>query len=146
MTITSGIKVKEILLDSDALIAKVQINDASHSRAVKFFELLGQEDAHLFITSAVVAEVVTVLQRRFSDRRSAIDLFKQSMSEFLTVIPVDRELLESASRYFLSSLSKKNTIFDAINVAAMKKHNLDAIFSFDGFYEKNGLKLIEDLI
>ena len=146
MTATPGTNVLKILLDSDALIAMIEESDTSHVRAVKIFGALTQQNAHLFITSSVVAEVITTLQRKYGHRSAAGDLYERFMTNWVEIVPVGSDLLTSAHAYFTDSGSKQNTIFDAINIAAVKAHNFDAIFSFDRWYHRQGIRLVEDML
>lgn len=145
MTTTLGTNVLRILLDSDALIAMVEGSDASHERATEIFGELTARNARLFITSATVAEVITTLQRKYGHRSAAGDLYERLLTRWVEVVPVDRDLIADAHAYYTSSGSKQNTIFDAINIAAVKAHHLDAIFSFDRWYGRQGVSMVSDI-
>src|SRR5918992_602427 len=67
----------------------------------------------------------------------------RSLLHRLTVNPV-RFL---TSNYVFKAQTSKNTSYvDCTNMVFMKRLDLDAIFSFDEVYRKNGLTLVEDLL
>ena len=141
-----GTSQLRILLDSDGVIAMAMIDDSSHKRAEDIFASLTNAKSQLLICSTTLAEVLTALQRRFNDRKTAESVYDELVEGKIEIVEVGVELFTSAYGYYQSSKSKKNTIFDAINIAAMKSLNLDAIFSFDGWYSKNGIKLAEKFL
>ncbi|MEK9143971.1 MAG: PIN domain-containing protein [Patescibacteria group bacterium] len=145
MTTTPGTNVLRILLDSDALIAMVEGSDASHERATEIFRILIARNACLFIASTTVAEVITTLQRKYGHRSAAGDLYERLLTHWVEVVPVDRDLISGAHAYYTSFGSKQNTIFDAINIAAVKTYHLDAIFSFDRWYARQGVTMVSEL-
>lgn len=146
MTTTHGTNDLQILLDSDALIAMVEESDASHKKATEIFGVLTARNARLFITAATIAEVIITLQRKYNHRPAAGDLYERLLTRWVEVVPVDRDLIAGAHAYYTSSGSKQNTIFDAINIAAVKTYHLDAIFSFDRWYARQGVRLAEDIL
>lgn len=134
----------KILLDSDALVAKLEEADAWHEKSLEIFTRLIHAKVVFYIAATTISEVVTTIQRRYNRPKLSTELFHQLLVEEINIISVDREVLAAAYKYFAASKSKKNTTFDVINAAVYKKYNLDAIFSFDGFYKKSGLKLVTD--
>lgn len=132
----------KVLLDSDALVAKLEEADAWHKKSLEIFARLIQNKTVFYIAATTISEVVTTIQRRYNRPKLSTDLFHQLLAEEINIVPVDREVLAVAYEYFTVSRSKKNTTFDVINMAVFKKYDLDAIFSFDNFYKKSGLKLV----
>lgn len=141
-----GTNELRILLDSDALIAMVERSDALHEKATKIFEVLTARNTRLFITSTTIAEVITTLQRKYGHRSAADDLYERFLTHWVEVVSVNRDLIVSAHAYYTSSGSKQNTIFDAINIAVLKDYHFDAIFSFDQWYVKQGVRMAESVL
>lgn len=73
-------------------------------------------------------------------------IIKKFQSGDLPVQAVDKHVLTEAAALFNPQSSKKNTLFDAVVAAIAKRLGADAIFSFDGWYRKIGLRLADDLI
>jgi predicted nucleic acid-binding protein len=59
------------------------------------------------------------------------------------IIPVDESLLRTAQKYFERQKSWRETMFDCVNMAVAEVYEVEAIFSFDKGYKKNGFKLLE---
>lgn len=140
-----GTDPKRVLFDSDGIIALFSFDDASHKKAEEITNLLEENKAKLFCCSTTLAEVTTSLQRKFNNRPMARRVFEGIRESKIDIVPIDGETLDSAYTIFLTSHSKQNTIFDAINIAVAKKYQIDAIFSFDSWYKKQGVKLAGDL-
>ena len=135
----------KILLDSDGIISQIKTEDSNYFLAQKFSTKIKDDSALVYIAATTWAEVVTTLQRKYNNRKLAEGLNDWLKMSEVEVIPVDGELIALAFKVFLSSQSKQNTFFDAINIAVVKKYNFDAIFSFDSWYKKQGIKLAQDL-
>lgn len=146
MTTTLGTKPISVLVDSDAIIALVHSQDALHTRALKIAEYLSKADIPLFITATTIAEVVTTIERKYSDIKSAAVLFEKLISGWVEIISIDADTIKDARKIFAKLTSKQHTVFDVINMVVVKRHNISAIFSFDEWYRKQKLHFIEDLI
>lgn len=136
----------KVLLDSDGIIATIKTEDTWFRKAQEINNTIVQSGGLLYITPTTLAEALTTLQRKYNSRRMAEALYHWLKTSGAQLIAVDEELINLAFEIFSTSQSKKNTIFDAINIAVMKKHQLDAIFSFDSWYKKQGLRLASDLV
>ncbi len=136
----------KILLDSDAIVAFFVRDDLLYGRVQKIARQVSGRGAQLYCCTTTLAEVMTVFQRVFNQGNYAEQAYELIVGGKVQLVVVDAGLFKSAFDVFLTSHSKKNTIFDAINIAAVKKYDLDAIFSFDGWYRKHGVKLAGDLI
>ena len=142
MTTTLGNKV---LLDTDGIIGFVRVKDLSHFQAQMLMEKLVQSQGQFLVAATTVTEAVTTLRRKFSEPKLALGVLESAIKNW-EIISIDTLLISEAQKYYLSSHSKKNTLFDAINIAVVKKYKLDAIFSFDSWYKKHGVKLAGDLV
>lgn len=135
----------KILLDSDGIISQIKTEDANNFLAQEISAKIKDKNALIFIAATTWAEVVTTLQRKYNNRKLAEGLNDWLKMSEVEIISVDGELISLAFKIFLSSQSKQNTFFDAINIAVAKKYQIDAIFSFDSWYKKQGVRLAQDL-
>lgn len=130
----------KILLDSDAVIAMAKGDDASHQRAVELEpKLAGNE---VYITSSVIMESITLLRKMVGKPLSSQILDGLLTSDYKIISP-GKELLLLARKYFDRQNSKRETMFDCVNMAVAEVYNIDAIFSFDKGYIKNKFKLLK---
>ena len=70
----------------------------------------------------------------------------QSMESPFQITRADENIEEEAIGVFKAQTSKNTSYVDCTNMVFMKRLHLDAIFSFDEVYRKNGLTLVEDLL
>lgn len=135
-----------IIVDADAIISFVYIDDRNHARAKAIMQQLATVQGSLLFPTTAICEAVTVLRGKLNRPDDAHRIVKKFQSGDFPVQSVDHEILGEAADLFHPLASKKNTLFDAVVAAIAKKLKADAIFSFDGWYRKIGLSLTDDLI
>lgn len=135
---------KLILVDSDAFVALAKEDDTNHLKAVKQLENLIDKQANFITSNYVFLETVTVISIRIS-HTSAIDFIKRikSTQNPFSIKRIDEELEEKAIEIFKSQTSKNTSFVDCTNIALCRELKMDAIFSFDKVYGKNGLPTVE---
>ena len=134
-----------LIADADIIIAQAYVDDANHQQTMDLTTQLIENGAHILFPATAIAEAITTMQRKLSNPQLAgatLDLFSD---QTMTIEAVDQEIIREAKTLFNPLGSKKNTLFDCIVATLAKKHNADAIFSFDGWYEKLGYTLVKDL-
>ncbi len=135
-----------IIVDADALISFVYVNDANHTRAKAIMQHVVTTEAYILYPTTAICEAVTVLKRKLNAPQDAAAVVKKFQSGDLPIHAVDQEILELAGDLFDPHGSKKNTLFDAVIAAIAKRYKADAIFSFDEWYKKQGFTLASDLL
>ena len=135
-----------IVVDSDALIGLFYDQDAHAQEALDIAQKLQSLNAKLIYPATTIIETVTTLQRKLQRP----DVGKQIMALVgrtpLIIEPVDSTILAEALGLFDPDGSKKNTLFDAVVAAIAAKVSAKAIFSFDGWYEKQGFTLARQVV
>ncbi len=137
--------MKTVVVDTDALIALVNKDDFLALDAVKTLEDLYANEVKLVYPATTIVEAITTFQRKLSNSALAGDIAQMLREGQFNIVPVDQNLLEQAETLFKPKGSKQNTMFDAVVAAVAKTTNADAIFSFDNWYEKVGLRLATSL-
>ena len=135
-----------IVVDSDALIGLFYDQDAHAQEALEIAQKLQSLNAKLIYPATTIIETVTTLQRKLQRP----DVVKQIMALVertpLIIEPVDTTILAEVLVLFDPDGSKKNTLFDAVVAAIAAKVSAKAIFSFDGWYEKQGFTLARQVV
>lgn len=134
-----------IIADADSIVAQAYTEDLNHVVTLKLVQKLEKQSCHILFPSTAITEAVTTLQRKFSNpylAKRTLELFTDSD---IAIEQVDGEVIREAAQLFDPSASKQNTLFDCIVVVLAKRHNADAILSFDGWYPKLGFKLASQL-
>lgn len=139
---TPGINSMVVIGDADGLISLMQADDVNHDLAEKALKVLISRDATIVFPLTAIVEAVTTLQRKLNNPEYAQLLLERAVKKELLVEEVDMALLGEADQVFRAYGSKQNTLFDAIVAAFAKRYRTDVIFSLDGWYAKQGFKII----
>jgi predicted nucleic acid-binding protein len=137
--------MKTVVVDTDALIALVNKDDSLALDAVRTLKNLYSNEVKLIYPSTTIVEAMMTFQRKLSNSCLASDIAQMLRDGQFNVVSVDQNILEQAEILFKPKDSKQNTMFDAVVAVIAQTTNADAIFSFDKWYEKNGLKLAASL-
>ena len=130
-----------VLFDADALIALAHEDDANNKKAVALFAKLEQQTVQFTISNYVLAEVITVVSRKFGHQAaiSFIDHIKSTTSG-INEYWITEEIEQRAIVLFKKQTSKNVSFVDCTNMVLVDVEGFDEIFSFDAIYAKNGYK------
>lgn len=134
------------VVDSDGLIGSISSADIHHQRALVTLEALANRESLLIYPVTTLAESITLLQGRLKSPELAAEIIDLINTSAIYIEPVDAHIVRQAAILIDLKRTKHNTLFDAIVAAIALKYKADAIFSFDGFYKKQGFKLASELI
>lgn len=132
---------KVVVADSDALIALSLENDPHHQKAVALSTKFLKQGTTVIFPITVFPEAITTLKRAFNQPEKAHLINKQLQQGAFQVEFIDQETMNLACQIFAKTISKQNTLFDAIVAATAKKLGAEVIFSFDDWYPKLGFKI-----
>lgn len=132
-----------VIVDSDALIGLISDDDKLHERCLQIQQYLIQNNLQLVIPYPIVLGAASALARV----KNRPDLTAKLLNDYEeNGQKIDYAVATLVARFYNPKTSKKNTPFDHYVLALAKKNNIEYIFSFDSFYKKNGLTLVEDLV
>lgn len=136
-----------VVVDSDALIGLINTRDPLHNRCLKISEYLSKNNFASVVPYPIVLEGATALAKDRMIKRP--DLAKQLLGDYS--IPNINEgynfdVSEDIARFYDPTTSRKNTPFDFYVLAVARKNSIKHVFSFDSFYKKHGLVLVEELL
>ena len=137
---------KLVLVDSDALIGLVHDTDELHEGCLKIANYFVENGFETVVPFSIVLEAATALAKDKTIKRP--DLAKRLLSEYSNSSQpyIDEEVASIVAESYDSNTSKKNSPFDYYVLSVAKRNNINLVFSFDSFYEKNGLVLAKDLL
>jgi predicted nucleic acid-binding protein len=130
-------------IDSDAFIGLLSDEDALHDRVLSLTNMLikKEKNALLFTSWDVVDEVVTKLSYRLSKRY--VELFFGVLDKYkVHTFFATQEDGFQAKALLMNIPSKNISMTDCMNMILVKKNGIDAIFSFDAIYKKQGFKTV----
>jgi len=123
----------KILIDSDALIAIFNRQDALHQKASLILQKIEKYHHVLHFTNLVKQESATVISHRIN-MKEAIKYLKLLEKTIINQIKVEDDIELSAWEVFCQQTKKGCSFIDCSNIAVINKYHLDGIFSFDKFY------------
>lgn len=134
-----------VIMDSDGLIGLFNKTDALHNRCVLIARFLNQFGFTTFTPYHIVLEAATALTRDKQIKGSTISNqllhdFASNSNDLFTL-----EVEKIVAQLYDPNTSKKNSPFDYFVLACARKNNIPYVFSFDSFYKKHGLALIEEI-
>lgn len=137
--------IKDILVDADALIALAKNDDSNHKKAVKINQKLQKEGVDYYLSPFTVAEATTVLSYRVS-QSAAKKFLKEIRKINLPTLELSKKYQNLPDSYFFHQNKKRTSYFDCYNMALLERYKtqIEAIFSFDSIYQKNGFQLAEN--
>jgi predicted nucleic acid-binding protein len=135
-----------IIIDADAIISFVAVNDVNHARAKTLMRQLAATNAYLLFPSTAICEAVTVLIRKLKRPEDAARLLEKFQNGEFHIQSVDDKIINLAASLFNPHGSNRNTLFDAVIAAIAKRYKANAIFSFDEWYKKQGFTLAVDFV
>ena len=138
---------RKIFIDADAFVALAREDDANHERAVFSLQHLIKQSVVFITSNYVFAESVTVISMRMGHAAAVrfMDAMRSDESDYLVKWATDT-IDETAIQIFKEQTSKNTSFVDSTNMAFLRQFHMDAIFSFDEVYKKNGFVLIDDFL
>lgn len=135
-----------VIVDSDALIGLINENDDLHERCLVVASYIAKNNILTVVPYPIVLEAATTLAKDKTIKRP--DLAKKLLMDYAKTenIESDRNIAKLTAKLYDPKTPKKNSPFDFYVLAVAKKSGIGAVFSFDSFYSKNGLKLAEELL
>lgn len=134
-----------LIVDADALIALFHAEDALAAQASALLERCIRDEVILLYPATAIVEAITTLQRRLSRPQIAARIAQLVQEGQWPIEAVEEQTLATAIALFNPHGSKQNTLFDAVVAAVATRHQADAIFSFDHWYEQAGFRLATNL-
>ena len=135
--------ILDILVDADALVALVKADDSNHKKALAISETLQKKGCTWYISPFTIGEVVTVISHKIG-QSAAKNVLKELRKQNLNTLTLKDEYTHLVDDWFNKQSKKGTSYFDCYNMALLDryKRQIDAIFSFDEVYKRNGFKLL----
>ncbi len=137
--------IMDILVDADALIALAKTDDPNHQKALNIGESIQKRGCTWYVSPFTIGEVVTVISHKIN-QSIAKKVLKELRKQNLNLLTLKYEYL--ADIWFNKQSKKGTSYFDCYNLALLERYKkqIQAIFSFDSVYKRNGFKLAEEII
>jgi predicted nucleic acid-binding protein len=129
-----------VYVDTSALIAVLDADDAEHGPARSAWAAFMQADQALVTSNYVIVETVALVQHRLG-----MEALAGLCDETLPVIEVrwiSREEHEAALRAALAAGRRKLSFVDCVSFEVMRRHHLRDVFAFDAHFAEQGFNLL----
>ena len=144
---TSILGNKKVIVDSDVLIGLIHKDDSLHKRCFDISKFLSANGFTVIVPYPIVLEAAITLAKDKTIRRPDLAARLLKDHSWLGGDDIEWEGVSSlVSRLYSPKTSKQNSPFDYYLLAVAKLNGIDLVFSFDSFYRKQGLTLVEDIV
>ena len=127
-----------LLIDTSAIVSARNADDKNHNKALDIMiRALKGEFGKLYISDYIFDEAVTIAYIRTGNKNFVNDIgfFARTRSIIFRFIePID---FERAWELYLQFQDKNFSFTDCTNIALMKRHGIDTLFTYDS--EFNGI-------
>ncbi len=137
---------KLIVADADILVALANIDDPNHNKTRDIVSKVVEKLYTIMFPNTAIMEAITALKRTLNKPDLAERINRQYQEGAFHIIYINDEIQLLASKLFEKTISKKNTIFDAVVLATAQNVKAVAILSFDSWYKKQGYTQASDLV
>lgn len=134
-----------VFVDSDAFVALAVEKDSNHRKALKILSDLSKRPVIFITSNYVFSETVTVISQKAGHDEAILFIKKIKSGDGYTIKWIDQMIELVAIDIFSKQTSKNVSFVDCTNMALIKHDNLDAIFSSDEIYRKNGIRMAIEL-
>jgi predicted nucleic acid-binding protein len=127
-------------VDTSALLAVLDGDDAAHARASRTWTRLVTEGETLVTTSYVLVETFALAQARLG--LEAVQILHADVVPVLQIIWVDHELHKAAMTALLTARKRDLSLVDCVSFEAMRQAGTTRAFAFDRHFSRQGLSVI----
>ena len=125
-----------VFVDTSALLALLDADDAHHLEAANGWRSLLDADEALLATNYVLIETFAVTQRRLG--MDAARVLERDLLPLVEVEWVGEELHRAAVAGFLAAGRRGLSLVDCASFEAMRRRGLTQAFAFDAHFAEQG--------
>jgi predicted nucleic acid-binding protein len=129
-----------VFLDTSALYAVFDADDASHRAVAEAWRDLVASDASLHTTNYVLLELLALLQRRLGVE--AVDALNTYLVPFVNVLWIDERLHTQAAAALLGARRRDVSLVDHMSFVAMRRLGLRSALTVDRHFVDQGFRVV----
>jgi len=129
-----------VFVDTSALLAILDADDANHKKAKEAWEELISQEEVLVCSNYILVETFALLQHRLG--MGAVRTFQDDIFPILTVEWVDEPRHRAGVTGVLTALRKKLSLVDCVSFDMMRRLGTGAVFTFDPHFKEQGFVCI----
>jgi uncharacterized protein len=132
-----------VFLDTSALYAVFDADDAGHPAAAQAWEALLGSESSLHTSNYVLVELVALLQRRLG--LAAVNALMTYVLPWINLVWIDESLHLQALAGVLTAARRDLTLVDCASFTVMRRLGLPRAFALDRHFVEQGFELIPAL-
>ncbi len=129
-----------IFIDTSALIALVDDQDAFHAAAKRQWRITLKSQDTLLCNNYVALETISLVQRRFG--MGQIHLLESDFLSLLDFHWIDEDEHQAAVRMFLEANRRNPSLVDCSSFDTMRRLGIQTVFTFDPHFREQGFSVI----
>jgi predicted nucleic acid-binding protein len=129
-----------IFVDSSALLAVLDANDAHHAEAKATWEKILNAGDVLLCHNYVLVETSALALRRLGT--GAVRVFERDIVPVLKIVWVDRNIYNAAASAHLVADRRSLSLVDCVSFEIMRRAGIHAAFAFDRHFREFGYETI----
>lgn len=130
----------KVFVDTSALYALLDHDDAEHLKAAAAWQWLLEQDPHLLSSNYVLVESAALIQRRMG--MAAFRDLHDNLALMVEVLAVELEEHWRAVAAVLAANRTKLSLVDCTSFEVMRRLGISHAFAFDPHFAEQGFKLI----
>lgn len=131
----------KVFLDTSALFAVLDRDDANHPKAKRLWaDILDSEDNTLITTNYIVVESFALVQNRLG--LEAARGLHEDMLPLINIEWVDADTHRAGVSAFLSASRRRLSLVDCVSFEVMRNTGIRTVFAFDPHFKEHGFTYI----
>lgn len=129
-----------VFVDTSALLATVDADDAQHGRARRAWDDLTLRHAQLTCSSYVFAETYALVQNRLGIR--AVRVLHVEIAPILRVVWIGVDIHDQAMKALLLAARRRLSLVDCTSFEIMQRLGIRTAFTFDPHFAEQGFDCV----
>jgi len=130
----------KVLVDTSALLAILDADDANHGEAREVWQALLGRDATLLCTNYVLLETFALVQHRLG--LEALSVLLSDVASVLSLRWVDAQVHAAAVTALLIARRRKLSLVDCVSFEIARQSGVEIAFAFDRHFAEQGFQCL----
>ena len=131
-----------VFIDTSALFAILDQDDAAHASASVIWSNLIAQDEHCLTSNYVLLETNALIQRRLGMK--FVHIFEDKLVPFLNIVWVEADLQWSGLQMMRAANRRQLSLVDCVSFAVCQQANIRSVFAFDEHFAERGFCLLDN--
>jgi predicted nucleic acid-binding protein len=134
------VEVVSVFIDTSALLALLDADEARHEEARAIWQRLLGADVPIATTNYVLVETYALAQRRLGT--GAVRVLADDLLSVVDIEWIGRDVHERAASAVIAANRRDLSLVDAVSFEVMRQRSLNEAFAFDRHFGEAGFSLV----